>query len=321
MPSVPGLRRRRRVRRRLAGGGDRADPHRVPAPPRGRVGDAGEDLRGRAAGTATSARCRRAARASRSSSGSPRSRTTRRAGCRWWPARCSSRAPRPASCSRSSTAPASPRCAPGAAAAVSARRPGARGRGSVGVIGCGVNGAWAARCLAAAGYGAGVCFDPRADVAEALAGELGWRTGTARRGGRAGRGGDRDARRGAGRPRRGPATPASTTRRSAPTRTGRRRSSGRRSPRCRLFCDEWEQASKGGELSGAVSRASVERAAVTELGAVLAGDAAGPRGRRRDHALRLDRARDPGPRDCARRARRPPGAARSRRRRSSSEAP
>ena len=39
---------------------------------------------------------------------------------------------------------------------------------------------------------------------------------------------------------------------------------------------------------------------VTELGAVLAGDARGPAVRRRDHDLRLDRARDPGPRDRAR---------------------
>ena len=31
-------------------------------------------------------------------------------------------------------------------------------------IGCGVNGAWAARCLAAAGYGTGVCADPRPEA-------------------------------------------------------------------------------------------------------------------------------------------------------------
>jgi alanine dehydrogenase len=39
----------------------------------------------------------------------------------------------------------------GAAAAVSAQALGADGAGSVGIIGCGVNGAWTARCLAAAG--------------------------------------------------------------------------------------------------------------------------------------------------------------------------
>jgi len=49
---------------------------------------------------------------------------------------------------------------------------------AVGVIGCGLHGAWAARCLAAAGYGPGVCFDPRAAAALALAEELGWRVGS-----------------------------------------------------------------------------------------------------------------------------------------------
>ena len=44
-------------------------------------------------------------------------------------------------------------------------------------MGCGLHGAWAARCLAAAGYGPGVCFDPRAGAAGALAEELGWEAG------------------------------------------------------------------------------------------------------------------------------------------------
>lgn len=46
---------------------------------------------------------------------------------------------------------------------------------------------------------------------------------------------------------------------------------------CALFCDEWEQASHGGELTGAVAAGLVDRAAVAELGAVLAGSAAGRR--------------------------------------------
>src|SRR3954468_7171644 len=62
----------------------------------------------------------------------------------------------------------------GAAAAVSAQALAAEGATTVGVIGCGVNGAWAARCLAAAGYGPGVCADVRADMAAALAAGLGW---------------------------------------------------------------------------------------------------------------------------------------------------
>jgi ornithine cyclodeaminase/alanine dehydrogenase-like protein (mu-crystallin family) len=42
-----------------------------------------------------------------------------------------------------------------------------------------------------------------------------------------------------------------------------------------LFCDEWEQASHGGELTGAIEAGLVTRARVTELGAVLAGAAPG----------------------------------------------
>ena len=43
----------------------------------------------------------------------------------------------------------------------------------------------------------------------------------------------------------------------------------------RLFCDEWEQASHGGELTGAVAAGLVRREDVTELGAVCAGLAPG----------------------------------------------
>jgi ornithine cyclodeaminase/alanine dehydrogenase-like protein (mu-crystallin family) len=45
--------------------------------------------------------------------------------------------------------------------------------------------------------------------------------------------------------------------------------------RARLFCDDWEQAGHGGELHDAVQAGMVSRAAVTELGAVLAGTAPG----------------------------------------------
>jgi ornithine cyclodeaminase/alanine dehydrogenase-like protein (mu-crystallin family) len=47
-----------------------------------------------------------------------------------------------------------------------------------------------------------------------------------------------------------------------------------------LFCDDWEQASHGGELTGAVSAGAVSREDVTELGAVLAGSADGRRSAR-----------------------------------------
>ena len=47
--------------------------------------------------------------------------------------------------------------------------------------------------------------------------------------------------------------------------------------RAHLFCDDWEQASHGGELAGAVEAGVVARADVTELGAVLTGEADGRR--------------------------------------------
>ena len=45
--------------------------------------------------------------------------------------------------------------------------------------------------------------------------------------------------------------------------------------RVRVFCDDWEQASHNGELAHAVEAGALLREDVTELGAVLAGQAAG----------------------------------------------
>jgi ornithine cyclodeaminase/alanine dehydrogenase-like protein (mu-crystallin family) len=45
--------------------------------------------------------------------------------------------------------------------------------------------------------------------------------------------------------------------------------------RARVFCDDWEQASHGGELAAAVEAGLVDQDRVTTLGAVLAGDAPG----------------------------------------------
>ena len=47
--------------------------------------------------------------------------------------------------------------------------------------------------------------------------------------------------------------------------------------RTRVFCDDWEQASHNGELAHAVEAGVLGREQVTELGAVLAGDAEGRR--------------------------------------------
>ncbi len=164
----------------------------------------------------------------------------------------------------------------GAAAAVSAQVLARDDASSVGLIGCGVNGTWAARCLAAAGYGPGVCHDHRPEAAEALAAELGWTTG--------------DRADATSQDVVVTVTPAD--RRviaAADLRPGQHLAALGADAHgkgevdldaldgCRLFCDEWEQASAGGELSGAVSAGRVARGDVTQLGEVLLGRADGRR--------------------------------------------
>jgi ornithine cyclodeaminase/alanine dehydrogenase-like protein (mu-crystallin family) len=45
--------------------------------------------------------------------------------------------------------------------------------------------------------------------------------------------------------------------------------------RAHVFCDDWEQASHGGEVAAAVEAGLLTRADVTQLGDVLAGSASG----------------------------------------------
>ncbi len=162
----------------------------------------------------------------------------------------------------------------GAAAAVATQALAREGAATVGLIGCGLNGAWAARCLAAAGYGPGVCVDPREDVAAALAAELGWSAGTRAEALRADvvccvtpgatviveagdlRPGIHLNMLGADGPGKAEATPAAVA-------------------SCALFCDEYDQASHGGELTPAIEAGLVTREQVTEIGAVLDGSAPG----------------------------------------------
>ena len=164
----------------------------------------------------------------------------------------------------------------GAAAAVSAQALAADGAGSVGLIGCGVNGAWAARCLVAAGYAGGVCADPHGERAEALAAELGWETG--------------DRAQAAAKdvvvtvtPAQQPVIVASDLRPGQHLAVLGADARGKAEvelaalERCRLFCDEWEQAASGGELAGAVAGGVVGRDRVTQLGDVIAGRAQGRR--------------------------------------------
>src|SRR5215217_3902268 len=112
----------------------------------------------------------------------------------------------------------------GAVAAVAAQELAREDAATPGIIGCGVYGSWAARCLAAAEYGPGVCFDPDPDA------------------------------------------------------PGKAEMEIEAVVRCRLFADEWRQASHGGELTGAVEGGRVTRDDVTELGDVITGRAPGRSG-------------------------------------------
>jgi ornithine cyclodeaminase/alanine dehydrogenase-like protein (mu-crystallin family) len=145
---------------------------------------------------------------------------------------------------------------------------------TVGIVGSGLHGAWAARCLAAAGYGPGICQDPRPEAAGALADELGWRAGD--------------------RPEALASDivccvtpgaevvvqvddlhPGQHLNMLGADGHGKAEASLDAVMACVLFCDEWEQASHGGELAGAVEAGFVARGRVTELGDVLAGAAPG----------------------------------------------
>jgi alanine dehydrogenase len=162
----------------------------------------------------------------------------------------------------------------GAVAAVAAKalaRPQAR---TIGIIGCGLHGAWTARCMAAAGYGPGVCHDRRPRAAHALAGELDWDAGSREQAMRSdvvccitpGSSVVVDA---------GDLHPGLHLNMLGADGPGKAEATVGAVGSCALFCDEWEQASHGGELTGAVEAGIVSPNQVTELGAVLAGAARG----------------------------------------------
>ena len=162
----------------------------------------------------------------------------------------------------------------GAVAAVAAQELAREDAQTVGIVGCGVYGSWAARCLAAAEYGPGVCFDPDPDAAGALAGELGWEAGS------------RDDALSADivtcvTPGHEPVVTAADLRPGIHLNMlgadgpGKAEMEVDAVARCELFCDEWAQASHGGELTGAVEAGLVTREQVTDLGAVVTGTAKG----------------------------------------------
>jgi alanine dehydrogenase len=162
----------------------------------------------------------------------------------------------------------------GAVAAVAAKalaRPNAR---TVGIVGCGLHGAWTARCMAAVGYGPGVCYDRRPEPAHALAAELDWDAGSRELALRSdvvccitpGASIVIDA---------GDLHPGLHLNMLGADGPGKAEASIGAVASCALFCDEWEQASHGGELTGAVENGFITQDQVTELGAVLAGDVRG----------------------------------------------
>ncbi len=163
----------------------------------------------------------------------------------------------------------------GAVAAVAAQtlaRPNAR---TVGIIGCGLHGTWAARCLAAAGFGPGVCSDPRSEAAHALSAELDWDSGSRELALRSDivccvtPGAEIVVE-------ANDLSPGRHLNMLGADGPGKAEAAIEAVAQCQLFCDEWEQASHGGELTGAVNAGLITRGQVTELGAVLAGE---PRGR------------------------------------------
>ena len=162
----------------------------------------------------------------------------------------------------------------GAVAAVAARVLALDGARTVGLVGCGLHGAWTARCMVAGGYGPGVCHDPRAEVAEALADELGWEAGS-RQAALAcdvvccvTPGGEIVVD-------TGDLHPGGHLNMLGADGPGKSEATIEAVASCALFCDEWDQASHGGELTAAVAAGVVGRERVTELGAVLAGEAPG----------------------------------------------
>ena len=166
----------------------------------------------------------------------------------------------------------------GAAAAVATQELAREDARTVGLIGCGLHGHWVGVCMADAEYGPGVCFDPDPDAAGAVAAELGWEVG--------------DLSEALAcevvctvTPGYGPVVSAGSLRPGMHLNMLGADGPGKAEAdvavvesvleQGKLFCDEWEQASHGGELTGAVAAGVVTRDDVTEISAVCAGLAPG----------------------------------------------
>lgn len=162
----------------------------------------------------------------------------------------------------------------GAAAAVATVALASSTATTVGLIGCGLHGRWAARCLTAAGYRDGVCFDRAEAAARSTADEVGWRPGSMTEAlacdvvvtvtpGHEPVVTEDDLR---------PGLHLNALGADGP---GKAEFTIDAVAGCRLFCDEWTQASHGGELTGAVEAGRITAPDVTDLGLVLAGKTEG----------------------------------------------
>lgn len=162
----------------------------------------------------------------------------------------------------------------GAAAVLAAETLARADASTVAVVGAGVNGRAAARAFAARGRDVAV-WDVDTARAEAVAGELDAAVASSRE---AALGADVVVTVTPGYDvlfAEGSLRPGQHVSLMGADGPGKAEVAPREVARARLFCDDWEQASHGGELFGAVEQGLVVRDDVTELGAVLVGSAQG----------------------------------------------
>jgi ornithine cyclodeaminase/alanine dehydrogenase-like protein (mu-crystallin family) len=165
----------------------------------------------------------------------------------------------------------------GAAAVLAAETLGRRGAETAAVIGAGVNGMATARTFIDRGHDVSL-WDVDAERARAVADELGARVAPTRDGALAA---DLLVTVTPGHAlvlERGSLRPGQHVSLMGADGPGKAEIAVEELSRARVFCDDWEQASHNGELVHAVEAGALGRADVSELGAVLAGEAPGRRG-------------------------------------------
>ncbi|MFN2468923.1 MAG: ornithine cyclodeaminase family protein [Gaiellaceae bacterium] len=162
----------------------------------------------------------------------------------------------------------------GAAAVLAAETLGRADADAVAVVGAGVNGRAVARTFAARGRSP-LVWDLEAERAQAVAAETGGRAATTREEALAA---DVVVTVTPGHEllfAEGSLRPGQHVSLMGADGPGKAEIAAAEFARVRVFCDDWEQASHGGDLAAAVGAGVVARADVTELGAVLAGSARG----------------------------------------------